>query len=62
MFKDRLEAGYILSEKTKIPDNSVIFSIPRGGIPVGFAISESKKVPFDVVSHMVLYKGYEKHI
>ncbi len=49
MFKDRLEAGYLLSEKAKIPKNSVIFAIPRGGIPVAFAISKAKKVPFDVV-------------
>ncbi|RKQ60633.1 putative phosphoribosyltransferase [Thermovibrio guaymasensis] len=49
IFKDRLEAGYRLAERLKLPSNSVIFAIPRGGVPVGYALSKAFKVPFDIV-------------
>ncbi|WP_457678391.1 phosphoribosyltransferase [Thermovibrio sp.] len=48
-FRDRLEAGYRLAERVKLPPNSVMFAIPRGGVPVGYALSKSFKVPLDIV-------------
>ncbi|WP_456471115.1 phosphoribosyltransferase [Caminibacter sp.] len=48
-FKDRFDAGIKLGEVIDIPKDSVIFAIPRGGIPIGYAISLTKKVPMDIV-------------
>ncbi|WP_456342434.1 phosphoribosyltransferase [Thermovibrio sp.] len=49
IFRDRLEAGYRLAERIKLPENSVIFAIPRGGVPVGYALAKSFRVPLDIV-------------
>jgi len=49
IFKDRFDAGVKLSEVIETPKNSVIFAIPKGGIPIGYAISLNKNVPFDIV-------------
>ena len=48
-FKDRFDAGIKLSEVIKLPENSVIFAIPRGGVPIGYAISINKKIAMDIV-------------
>ena len=49
IFRDRLHAGLELSGMIELPENSVIFAIPRGGVPVGYAISKGKRVPFDII-------------
>jgi len=49
IFRDRLHAGLELSGMIELPENSVIFAIPRGGVPVGYAISKEKRVPFDII-------------
>lgn len=49
IFRDRLHAGLELSRMIELPENSVIFAIPRGGVPVGYAISKEKRVPFDII-------------
>jgi len=49
IFKDRLDAGLKLAEKVGLPKESVIFAIPRGGVPVGYAISKALSLPFDIV-------------
>jgi predicted phosphoribosyltransferase len=49
IFKDRLEAGQRLAEEIELPRESVIFAIPRGGVPVGYAISKALNLPFDIV-------------
>ncbi|MEO1923730.1 MAG: phosphoribosyltransferase family protein [Nautiliaceae bacterium] len=49
IFKNRFDAGIKLSEVLDLPQNSVIFAIPRGGVPVGYAIAVNKKVPMDIV-------------
>ena len=49
IFRDRLQAGLELSGMIELPENSVIFAIPRGGVPVGYAISKEKRVPFDII-------------
>ncbi len=48
-FKDRFDAGVKLSEVFEFPENSVIFAIPRGGVPVGYAIAKTKKIPMDLI-------------
>jgi len=51
MYKDRIEAGNILA--TRLEDysktNAVILAIPRGGIPLGYIISEKLNLPLEVV-------------
>ena len=49
IFRNRLQAGVELAERIEIPENSVIFAIPRGGVPVGYGISMEKRVPMDIV-------------
>ena len=49
IFKNRLDAGIKLSEVFKLPKNSVIFAIPRGGVPVGYAIAKTQKIPMDII-------------
>jgi len=49
IFKDRLDAGIKLGEVFKLPKNSVIFAIPRGGVPVGYAIAKNQNIPMDII-------------
>ena len=51
MYKDRIEAGNILATKLKdySKTNAVILAIPRGGIPLGYIISEKLNLPLEVV-------------
>ena len=51
MYKDRIEAGNILATKLKdySETNAVILAIPRGGIPLGYIISEKLNLPLEVV-------------
>ncbi|WP_456456007.1 phosphoribosyltransferase [Thermovibrio sp.] len=49
LFKDREEAGRELSRHLSLPENSVIFAVPRGGVPVGFSMALAFKVPMDIV-------------
>lgn len=48
-FKNRFDAGEKLSEVYKLPKNSVLFAILRGGVPVAYAISKSQQIPMDIV-------------
>jgi len=51
-FADRLEAGRQLADQLafhKVPDDAVVLALPRGGVPVGFAIAERLHLPLDVV-------------
>ncbi len=32
----------------KVPENAVVVALPRGGVPVGFAIAERLHIPLDV--------------
>jgi putative phosphoribosyl transferase len=51
-FADRLEAGRFLADQLsfhKVPADAVILALPRGGVPVGFAIAERLHLPLDVV-------------
>jgi putative phosphoribosyl transferase len=49
LFRDRLDAGLQLAKFFKPPPNGVIFAIPRGGVPVGYALSKVWKIPFDII-------------
>jgi putative phosphoribosyl transferase len=48
-FKNRFDAGEKLSEVYKLPKNSILFAIPRGGVPVAYALSKSQKIPMEIV-------------
>jgi predicted phosphoribosyltransferase len=48
-FRDRLHGGVELARNVSLPSNSVIFAIPRGGVPVGYALSKTLRIPFDII-------------
>jgi putative phosphoribosyl transferase len=51
-FADRLEAGRLLADELaghKFPADSVVLALPRGGVPVGFAIAQRLRFPLDVL-------------
>lgn len=52
MFRDRLNAAHCLArELRKLPDigDSVLFAIPRGGLPIGGALARELGLPLDVI-------------
>ncbi len=53
IFEDREEAGRLLAEVLKdrihYEHNPIILSIPRGGIPVAYALAKELKVPMSIV-------------
>lgn len=51
IFRNRKEAGSILAGKLikYIKQNTVILAIPRGGVPVGYEISQSYTLPLELV-------------
>jgi len=50
-FKNRHEAGLLLAIKLKDYklENAVIMAIPRGGVPLGYAIAKALKLPLEIV-------------
>lgn len=51
IFKDREEAGYVLAAKLRKYANRsdvVILALPRGGVPVGYAVAQKLNAPLDV--------------
>ena len=51
-FANRLEAGRLLADQLslyKVASDAVVLALPRGGVPVGFAIAERLRLPLDVV-------------
>ena len=51
LFRDRKEAGRSLANrlsKYKKAENILILALPRGGVPVGFEVAKSLKVPLNV--------------
>jgi putative phosphoribosyl transferase len=51
-FANRVEAGRLLADQfffRKVPGDAVVLALPRGGVPVGFAIAERLHVALDVV-------------
>lgn len=51
-FQNRSEAGQLLAAELKhykLPASTVILALPRGGVPVGFAVAHALQLPLDVV-------------
>ena len=53
-FKDRSEAGLLLSDQLQKykNSNSMVLAVPRGGVPVGYEIAKALSIPF----HLILSK------
>lgn len=51
MFHDRIEAGIILAKKLKkyIGKEGVVLAVPRGGVPVAYAVAKELNMPVDIV-------------
>ncbi len=52
MFTNRGEAGNLLAEELieyKNNKNAIIVTIPRGGLPIGYAISKKLNLPLEIV-------------
>ena len=51
MYKDRTEAGNLLAQKLEkySKEDAIILAIPRGGVPLGYIISEKLNLPLEVV-------------
>ncbi len=51
MFRDRLEAGMMLAQKLKkhCNDAGVVMAVPRGGVPVAYAVAKELGLPLEVV-------------
>jgi predicted phosphoribosyltransferase len=50
-FRDRTEAGQLLAEQLSVyerhPD-AIVLALPRGGVPVGYEVALSLKLPLDI--------------
>jgi predicted phosphoribosyltransferase len=51
MFRDRIEAGLLLASKLKKYQNDagVILAVPRGGVPVAYAVARELGLPLEVI-------------
>lgn len=52
LLKDRHQAGLLLADKLRgwrERSNTLVLALPRGGVPVGFAIAEVLHLPLDVL-------------
>lgn len=51
MFRDRMEAGELLAAKLKNYKNTsgVVLAVPRGGVPVAYAVARELGFPIEVV-------------
>lgn len=60
--KDRIEAGFLLSEKLKNyhNSNSIVLAVPRGGVPVGYIIAKSLQLPLDIILSKKIGHPYNK--
>jgi len=50
-FHSRCQAGQLLAAELqhRLPLNTLILALPRGGVPVGFAIAQALHLPMDVL-------------
>lgn len=51
-FRDRGEAGRLLAEELasrKLPPNTIVLALPRGGVPIGLTVAKALHAPLDVV-------------
>lgn len=51
MFMDRIEAGLLLAEKLKKYKNDpgIVLAVPRGGVPVAYAVAKEFGFPLEVI-------------
>lgn len=51
MFRDRIEAGQLLAAKLKKYKNDlgIILAVPRGGVPVAYAVAKELDFPIEVI-------------
>lgn len=51
MFRDRIEAGQLLAAKLKKYKNDlgVILAVPRGGVPVAYAVAKELDFPIEII-------------
>jgi putative phosphoribosyl transferase len=51
-FKDRMHAGQLLAKRLEAyarrPD-AIVLALPRGGVPVGYAVAKALELPLDVM-------------
>ncbi len=63
MFLNREEAGKLLAERLlKYSDHkdAIIIAIPRGGVPVGYAVAKKLQLPLDIVLSKKIGHPYNK--
>lgn len=51
-FRDRAEAGRLLGAQLagrKLPKDSIVLALPRGGVPVAFEVARALGLPLDVI-------------
>jgi predicted phosphoribosyltransferase len=49
LFKDRCEAGKMLTKILTRPENPIILAIPSGGVPVGYCLSREFRACLDII-------------
>jgi putative phosphoribosyl transferase len=51
MFRDRIEAGFLLAAKLKKYKNQagVVLAVPRGGVPVAYAVAKELGFPIEII-------------
>lgn len=51
MFRDRIEAGQLLAAKLKKYKNDlgIILAVPRGGVPVAYAVAKELDFPIEII-------------
>lgn len=49
IFKDRCEAGKMLTKIMTRPSNPIVLAIPSGGVPVGYCLSREFKTTLDII-------------
>ena len=51
MFRDRIEAGLLLADKLKKykTDPGIVLAVPRGGVPVAYAVTRELGFPIEVI-------------
>ncbi len=51
-FKDRIHAGKLLAQQLAPHvdrEDTIVLALPRGGVPVGFAVADALQLPLDVM-------------
>jgi predicted phosphoribosyltransferase len=51
MFKDRIQAGSMLASRLKkyVYQPGVVLAVPRGGVPVAYAVAKELGMPLDII-------------